>query len=127
MPPRSGAYPDRAPPHVAGLPAAPAGGAGGVACKGRLNFLSGLKRMEEHGLMTRRFYSDHPPRAEYTRTDKGRELGVVVGPLAIWGARHVHEESALVHTDCGAPVQTSYYCPRCGDRVRGNAVHMQQT
>jgi HxlR-like helix-turn-helix len=99
----------------------------GVVCKGRLNFLSALKRMGEHGLMTRRFYSDHPSRAAYTLTDKGRELGVVVGALAIWGARHVHAESTLVHTDCGTPVQMSSYCLRFGDRVRGNAVHMQQT
>ena len=38
-----------------------------------------LKRMEEHGLIARRFYSDHPPRAEYLLTDKGQELGMVVG------------------------------------------------
>jgi hypothetical protein len=76
--------------------------------------------------MTRRFYSEHPPRAAYTLTDKGRELGVVVGALAVWGARHVHDETALVHTDCGEPGQMGYYCPRYGDRVRGNAVQMQQ-
>lgn len=78
-------------------------------------------------MMTRRFYSEHPPRAAYTLTDKGRELGVVMGALAVWGARHVHDETALVHTDCGEPVQMGYYCPRCGDRVRGSAVQMQQT
>jgi len=85
-----------------------------------------LKLMEEHGLITRRFYSDHPPRAEYFLTDKGKELGVVVGALAVWGTRHVHPESALVHTDCGKPVQVGYYCPHCGDRVRGSAVQLQQ-
>ena len=31
-----------------------------------------LKLMDKHGLVTRRFYSDHPPRAEYVLTDKGR-------------------------------------------------------
>ena len=41
--------------------------------------------MEEHGLIARRFYSDHPPRAEYLLTDKGQELGMVVGALAVWG------------------------------------------
>src|SRR5262245_47592615 len=46
-----------------------------------------LKLMEEHGLVTRQFYSEHPPRAEYALTDKGRELGVVVGALAAWGSR----------------------------------------
>ena len=45
-----------------------------------------LKLLEEHGVVTRRFYSDHPPRAEYVLTDKGRELGVVIGALASWGA-----------------------------------------
>jgi hypothetical protein len=82
--------------------------------------------MEEHGLVERRFYSDHPPRAEYLLTDKGRELGVVIGALAIWGSRHVHHETALVHADCGQPVQMGYYCPHCDRRVRGAAVQVQQ-
>ena len=85
-----------------------------------------LKLMEEHGLIARRFYSDHPPRAEYFLTDKGQELGMVVGALAVWGTRHVHPETALVHTDCGEPVQVWYYCPHCDDRVRGPAVQLNR-
>jgi DNA-binding HxlR family transcriptional regulator len=42
-----------------------------------------LKLMEEHALMARSFYSDHPPRAEYALTEKGRELGVVVGRVGL--------------------------------------------
>src|SRR5438477_6626882 len=34
-----------------------------------------LKKLEEHGILARRFYADHPPRAEYLLTDKGRALG----------------------------------------------------
>jgi DNA-binding HxlR family transcriptional regulator len=49
-----------------------------------------LKLMEEHELVTRSFYSDHPPRAEYVLTDKGKELGGVVGALAAWGSRYGH-------------------------------------
>jgi DNA-binding HxlR family transcriptional regulator len=79
-----------------------------------------LKLMEEHGLVRRRFYSAHPPRADYELTDKGKELGVVVGALATWGSRHVHRQSALVHADCGHPVEMHYYCPRCAARVRGS-------
>lgn len=84
------------------------------------NILSArLKLMEEHGLIARRLYSDHPPRAEYTLTDRGRELGTVVGALAAWGGRHVHKQTKLVHVGCGHPVSVGYYCPGCGEGVRG--------
>lgn len=78
-----------------------------------------LKLMEEHGLIARHFYSDHPPRAEYALTDKGRELGTVVGALAAWGGRHVYKQARLVHAECGHPVSLGYYCQDCGKGVRG--------
>src|SRR5262245_66645087 len=83
-----------------------------------------LKLMDEHGLVTRRFYSDHPPRAEYALTERGRELGVVVGALASWGSRHVYRRTALVHDTCGKPVKLGYFCPDCGERVRGGEVRL---
>jgi DNA-binding HxlR family transcriptional regulator len=85
-----------------------------------------LKLMEEHGLVTRHFYSDHPPRAEYILTDKGKELGLVISALATWGSRHVYPDAALVHADCGHPVRLGYYCPHCDDRVRGTSVTLQK-
>jgi DNA-binding HxlR family transcriptional regulator len=91
------------------------------------NILSArLKLMEEHGLIGRRFYSDHPPRAEYLLTDKGRELGVVVGALAAWGGRHVHKQTRLVHAGCGHPVSVGYYCPDCREGVRGAEVTLKR-
>ena len=91
------------------------------------NILSGrLKLMEAHGLVSRRFYSDHPPRAEYALTDKGQELGVVVGALASWGSRHVYPDVALVHADCGHPVNLRYYCSHCAGRVRGREVAIRR-
>ena len=91
------------------------------------NILSGrLKLMEEHALVARRFYSEHPPRAEYALTDKGRELGVVVGALAAWGSRHVHRQTALVHAECGHPVELKYFCRRCAGRVRGTTVELRR-
>ena len=87
------------------------------------NILSArLKLMEEHGLIRRTLYSDHPPRAEYALSDRGRELGMVVGALAAWGGRHVHRESQLVHTGCGHPVSVGYYCPDCKHGVRGTDI-----
>ena len=84
------------------------------------NILSArLKLMEEHGLIVREFYSDRPPRAQYVLSEKGRELGMVVGALAAWGGRHVHKQTRLVHAGCGHPVSVRYYCPDCGEGVRG--------
>ena len=42
----------------------------------------------EHGVIACRFYEDHPPRAEYLLTDKGRELGPVLKALLGWGRKH---------------------------------------
>lgn len=91
------------------------------------NILSArLKLMEEHGLIRRTLYSDHPPRAEYALTDRGRELGMVVGALAAWGGRHVHRETQLVHAGCGHPVSVGYYCPDCKEGVRGADVTVRR-
>jgi DNA-binding HxlR family transcriptional regulator len=47
-----------------------------------------LKRLEESGIVERRFYEQHPPRAEYLLTEKGRQLGPVLKALLEWGRRH---------------------------------------
>jgi DNA-binding HxlR family transcriptional regulator len=85
-----------------------------------------LKLMEEHGLIARHFYSEHPPRAEYELTDRGRELGMIVGALADWGSRHVYRRSRLVHEGCGHPVKLGYFCAECGERVRGAEVRLRR-
>jgi len=46
-----------------------------------------LKLLESRGMVERRFYSDHPPRAEYRLTEKGREFGKVVRALYDWGTK----------------------------------------
>jgi len=85
-----------------------------------------LRLMEDHGLLARHLYSDRPPRAEYTLTDRGRELGVVIGALASWGSRHVHRATALVHAECRHPVDVGYFCRRCASRVGGRAVELRR-
>jgi DNA-binding HxlR family transcriptional regulator len=47
-----------------------------------------LKKLEEHGILGRRFYAEHPPRAEYVLTDKGRTLGPLLKMLLDWGTKH---------------------------------------
>src|SRR5215475_5859689 len=49
---------------------------------------SRLRRLLEHGIVTREFYGEHPPRAQYALTDKGRALGPVLRTLRDWGKAH---------------------------------------
>ena len=47
-----------------------------------------LKKLEEHDILARRFYAEHPPRAEYLLTEKGRTLGPILKLLLDWGTKH---------------------------------------
>ncbi|MBX2856728.1 MAG: helix-turn-helix transcriptional regulator [Rhodobacteraceae bacterium] len=44
-----------------------------------------LKGLEAKGLVERQLYSEHPPRAEYLLTEKGKSLGPVLAALRDWG------------------------------------------
>jgi DNA-binding HxlR family transcriptional regulator len=44
-----------------------------------------LKRLEEAAVVERRYYEDHPPRAEYILTDKGKALGPIILAMKRWG------------------------------------------
>lgn len=81
-----------------------------------------LKLLEAHGIVSRRLYSDHPPRAEYTLTDRGLELRQVVRALGIWGARHLGAPWTFVHDACGSAVEIAYYCPTCDETVAADQV-----
>ncbi|MFN0145925.1 MAG: winged helix-turn-helix transcriptional regulator [Dehalococcoidia bacterium] len=82
-----------------------------------------LKLLEREGIVARRMYSDHPPRAEYVLTPKGHGLGVVVGALSAWGERYGEHDLSIVDHECGHGVSVVYHCPTCerlapGSRVR---------
>jgi DNA-binding HxlR family transcriptional regulator len=47
-----------------------------------------LKDLEAHGVIESRLYAEHPPRREYSLTDKGRDLRPVLGAMKSWGERH---------------------------------------
>lgn len=47
-----------------------------------------LKDLEAHGVIESRLYAEHPPRQEYSLTDKGRELRPVLGAMKSWGERY---------------------------------------
>jgi DNA-binding HxlR family transcriptional regulator len=53
-----------------------------------------LKRLEDAGIVERRFYEQHPPRAEYVLTEKGETLRPVLRALLDWGQRHTRFPAA---------------------------------
>ena len=74
-----------------------------------------LKLLEDHGVITRRMYSDHPPRAEYSLTEVGSELRVIVRAITIWGSKHLKGERVLVHRQCDHPIEMVDRCPHCDE------------
>jgi len=49
---------------------------------------SRLKKLETDGIVERRFYSEHPPRAEYRLSAKGKDLAPVMDALWTWGTKY---------------------------------------
>jgi DNA-binding HxlR family transcriptional regulator len=47
-----------------------------------------LKTLEEKGVVSKELYEEHPPRFEYTLTEKGKELRFALNALRKWGERH---------------------------------------
>ena len=44
-----------------------------------------LRIMEEDGLVTRKIYAEVPPKVEYTLTDVGKSLKIVIDAMWKWG------------------------------------------
>ena len=77
-----------------------------------------LRKLEAHGVLDRRRYSERPPRDEYLLTDAGRELAPVLLALKEWGDRHLHADAPPVvfeHTACGDPFHLAVACAACGE------------
>ncbi len=76
-----------------------------------------LKLLETEGIVERRFYSEHPPRAEYRLTRKGLALGPALGALARWGTRYLDHDTAIVSSVCGHELTVAFECPVCARKV----------
>lgn len=47
-----------------------------------------LKMLENSGIVVREFYAEHPPRAAYVLTDKGRNMKTIINAMGAWGRTH---------------------------------------
>ncbi len=70
-----------------------------------------LKHLEQHGLIHREFYSEHPPRARYELTDMGSGLAQIIGTMAVWGSRYLLPDAPLTHAECGSRLEAGFYAP----------------
>jgi DNA-binding HxlR family transcriptional regulator len=50
---------------------------------------SRLKRLEEHGIITKVAYQEHPTRYDYHLTPKGMDLQPIVQALFEWGTKYI--------------------------------------
>ena len=85
-----------------------------------------LRRLEELGVISRREYSERPPRYEYRLTDAGKELRPVIMALKQWGEDHVMDEplpQVYEHT-CGAVFRPQMHCAACGEPADGKDLHI---
>jgi DNA-binding HxlR family transcriptional regulator len=94
------------------------------------NILSArLDSLLDDGVLERHTYSEHPPRHDYVLTAKGRDLWRVIGALRQWGDRWVsgrgHEPVVTVHDTCGKRTSPELHCNKCGERVKGNDLHVR--
>jgi DNA-binding HxlR family transcriptional regulator len=64
-----------------------------------------LKELEQAGIVERHMYSDHPPRAEYTLTQKGEELLPLMAAISKWGVKHALTEEQRSAPDVVAGLQ----------------------
>jgi DNA-binding HxlR family transcriptional regulator len=93
-----------------------------------------LNALVDAGLLSRRRYSEKPPRDEYLLTARGRDFRPVLLALLAWGNRHFAPEGAsvllvdaavdpiLVDQATGRPINTPDYAliagPAAGERTR---------
>jgi DNA-binding HxlR family transcriptional regulator len=85
-----------------------------------------LNRLVEVGVLERVRYHDHPPRAEYHLTEKGRDLWSVLTAMREWGDRWAAPDGPplqVVHTTCGHVATTATVCAHCGEPIGLGSVH----
>ena len=84
-----------------------------------------LRRLVEHGVMTKVLYQEHPARYEYRLTEAGVALSPVLVALVRWSEDHVPGTEpviALVHAPCGTELEQAFWCRTCATTFGPTAI-----
>ena len=80
---------------------------------------SRLDTLVRERLMERRVYQDHPVRAEYVLTHRGRAVWPVLVAMWAWELQwvpeHEYRTPPMAHRVCGARMSPLYSCSACGE------------
>jgi DNA-binding HxlR family transcriptional regulator len=84
-----------------------------------------LRRLVDHGIMTKVVYQEHPRRHEYRLTDAGVALSPVLVALVRWSEQHIpgaEPTTALVHAPCGTELEQAFWCRTCATTFGPTAI-----
>jgi len=81
-----------------------------------------LATLREHGVVERTPYQDNPVRYDYTLTEKGAELAMVLLAMRSWGVRWMlggtPPSVVMRHDTCGEITEPVVACSGCGEPLR---------
>lgn len=85
-----------------------------------------LRKLVEHGVLTKKRYEEHPPRYEYVPTEAGRALQPILHGLMQWGDRYVTEgpPPTVWEHSCGGELRTKTVCEHCGEPIDAGKVRL---
>lgn len=85
-----------------------------------------LKKLVQHGVLTRKPYQQRPVREEYRLTDKGLDLYPVIMSLVHWGNTHMADQRGAplvhIHKTCGHRMAPVTSCSHCGEALSARDV-----
>lgn len=88
-----------------------------------------LKKLVEHGVLTKVAYQQRPLREEYRLTEKGLDLHPAMLALVSWGDRHMADERGApvlhVHKGCGKVMHPVTVCSECGETVGARDIRVE--
>lgn len=83
-----------------------------------------LRHLEAERLVLAVRYSERPVRYAYELTEAGRSLAGTLRLLTQWGAEHGDPDGVTrppVHESCGTPLEATWWCPTCDQRIEDSS------